>query len=256
VRGRVAAALQWLGLEALAHASVHTLSGGEGQRVALARALVTEPDLLILDEPTSGLDASIRRRLRGDIEQVARRHARGIILTTHDAGDAFGLADVIAVMEAGRIVQCAPPEQVMLRPATPFVAELAGAELLLHGSIERVEEDLCSVRLTGGTTLWAAAATTGMLAGADAVVAYRPEDIILADAGDEIVSSAMNRVPVRVTAIVPAGGVVRVQLQTPGGDARLTALLTRRSSAALSLTAGTDVVAYIKATALHAWQRG
>jgi molybdopterin-binding protein len=253
---QVQAALGWFELTALAAANVHDLSGGEAQRVALARAVVTEPDVLLLDEPTAGLDASIRRRFRRDIEEVARQHARSIVVISHDAADAFGVADRVAVMEAGRVVQVDTPEQIVLRPATPFVAELTGAELLLHGRVTGTAGGLAAVRLAPDVVVWATPAGGSELREAmESVIAYRPEDVVLAAVHDDSVTSAMNRLVAEVTAIVPARPVVRVLLRLDGGAGRLAALLTARSVAALSLEVGTQVVAQLKATALHAWPR-
>jgi molybdopterin-binding protein len=254
---RVADALDWFDLGPLARTSVHALSGGEAQRVALARALVTEPDVLLMDEPTAGLDVSMRRRFRRDLEQVGRRHAGSMVFITHDVEDALGVADRIAVMEAGRVVQVDTPAQVVLRPATPFVAELTGAELLLRGTVEEVRDGLPGIRLASDILLWATPMPrTGLPMGSGVVVAYRPEDIVLG-ADDDRPSSAINRLPAQVAAVVPGGAVVRVLLRLGGDpDLLLTALLTRRSAAALSLSPGADVTAWIKATALHAWSRG
>ncbi|HEX6306952.1 MAG TPA: ABC transporter ATP-binding protein [Longimicrobiales bacterium] len=254
-RERVDAALGWLGLSPLADAPVHALSGGEAQRVALARALVLEPDVLLLDEPTSSLDVTVRRRFRQDLERVVRQRAGGVILITHDATEALGLADRIAVMQDGRIVQLATPEDIVLRPGSPFVAELTGAELLLHGFVETVDDGLAAVRLAPGVTVWAAVAADSTLhAGEHAVVAYRPEDIILATGHVEADTSAVNRMPCVVDAIVPAGALVRVRLRA-AGDIVMAALLTRRSLELLGLASGSAVTAHIKATALHAWVR-
>jgi spermidine/putrescine transport system ATP-binding protein len=251
-RDRVADALRWLSLEQVAGADVRTLSGGEAQRVALARALVTEPDVLLLDEPTSNLDVSIRRRFRADLERVARQRARAIVLVTHDATEAFGLADRIVVLHEGRVVQEGTPDDILLRPGSPFVAELSGAELLLHGTVESVDGALAAVRVADGTLLWATTASTGVERGTGAVVAYRPEDVVLATAAAQP-TSAVNRFDGRVETLVPAGAFVRARVRA---DAMvLTALLTRRSVESLGLVAGSPVSAQIKASALHAWRR-
>jgi molybdopterin-binding protein len=252
---RVAAALGWLELDALSARPVHTLSGGEAQRVALARALVLEPRIVLLDEPTASLDITVRRRFRQDLEQVARQRAGGVVLITHDAMEAFGLADRIAVMHDGRIAQAGTPDEIMLRPVTPFVAQLAGAELLLQGVVESIDDGLAAIRVSADLVLWAAVERGGALrAGAPAVVAYRPEDVILAPPGAAQQSSAVNRLPARVEAIVPAGALTRVRIATPDGIV-LTALLTRRSVGALNLARDSAVMAHIKAAALHAWAR-
>ncbi|HSK18009.1 MAG TPA: ABC transporter ATP-binding protein [Longimicrobiales bacterium] len=252
---RVEAALGWLDLTALAARRVDSLSGGEAQRVALARALVMEPDIVLLDEPTSSLDVSVRRRFRQDVERVARQRAGAVVLITHDATEAFGLADRIAVMDRGRIVQLATPEEIMLRPGSPFVAELTGAELLLHGTVESMEDGLAAVRVSEAVILWATVQPGQSLRlGAEAVVAYRPEDVTLTPADTVQETSAVNAVAAHVQAVVPAGALTRVRIATQDGIV-LTALLTRRSVAGLGLAGGSAVTARIKATALHAWER-
>jgi ABC-type Fe3+/spermidine/putrescine transport system ATPase subunit len=256
LRRRTADALEWLSLGALADAQAHTLSGGEAQRVALARALAIRPDVLLLDEPTAGLDVAIRRRFRQDLERVGRERAGGIVLVTHDASEAFGLADRIAVMHHGRIVQDGTPQEISLSPESAFAAELAGAELILHGTVATVEGGLVAVSVAPEATIWAMAAGADRLrTGAHAVVAYRPEDIALTAPDDDVATSAVNRLDVVVHAVVPAGPFVRVLLQPAvAAHSRLTALLTSRSAEALSLRPGSRAVAHMKATALHAWQ--
>jgi ABC-type Fe3+/spermidine/putrescine transport system ATPase subunit len=260
---RTAAALQWFELEGRADVGVHTLSGGEVQRVALARALVLEPDVLLLDEPTANLDVTVRRRFREDLVRVARQHARGIVLITHDAAEAVALADRVAVLHHGRVVQTGTPEEIVLRPGTPFVAALTGAELLLHGAVEAVEDELCAVGIAPDTRLWATMAeAAGIVVGAAAIVAYRPEDVVLGPVDGAAETSAINRLEVTVDALAVAGGLVRVLLRWRGLDGpagaagpRLAALLTRRSAESLALEPGRRVIAHLKATALHAWPR-
>lgn len=146
---RVARAAEELDLGELVEGRVTRLSGGEAQRVALARALALEPDVLFLDEPTANLDATIRRRFRDELGAVMRRRAGSVVLITHDAADAFDLADRVAVMEDGRIVQTGTPEDLTTDPATPFVAAFTGAELLLGGVVEGVGEGTVEVRKIG-----------------------------------------------------------------------------------------------------------
>jgi len=250
-RRRVAEALSWLDLQPYADASVRTLSGGEAQRVALARALVLEPAVLFLDEPTANLDVNIRRRFREDLERLLRARAGAAVLVTHDASDAFALADRIAVMEAGRIVQTGTPSDVVLRAATPFIAAFTGAELLLRGIVTGHDGALVLVRAPGGATIVASTPDGDALpAGAPAHVAYRPEDVVLGPMDVDVTTSARNRFRERVIATAPAGGLVRVRL---GGDVDLNALLTRQSTQELGIQPGRDVYAYIKSVALRAF---
>ncbi len=251
-RDRVREALSWVGLERLGGRSVSTLSGGEAQRVALARALVLAPDLLLLDEPTANLDATVRRRFREDLERLVRAHARAAILITHDPTDAFLLADRIVVMQDGRIVQEGTPEALVLDPATSFIAAFTGAELLLDGAVCGFEDGLPLIELAGGAiaTVSPPHDRDALVAGQRVHVAYRPEDVVLAPADDGSVTSAVNRYPVRVAALTPAGGLVRVRLE---GQLQLTALLTRRSAEVLGLAPGVALVAQVKAAALRAY---
>jgi len=247
----VAPVLDALGLEQLADRPVDSLSGGEAQRVALARALVLQPDVLLLDEPTANLDVTAQRRFREDLEHLVRAHARAAIVVTHDAAEAFALADHVAVLEGGTITQAATPAELVAAPATSFIAAFTGAELLLDGIIDAGGgEGLLRVRMAGGATLSGRIAEGyGQPAAAARVhVAYRPEDITLGPSDEEASTSAVNRLPVVVHSIVPTGGLVRVRL---AGSAPLTAVLTRGSAEALGLAPGIPATAYLKATALR-----
>ncbi|WP_052442393.1 ABC transporter ATP-binding protein [Streptacidiphilus neutrinimicus] len=123
---QVAACLDRVGLGAHAERYPHQLSGGQQQRVALARALVARPGLLLFDEPLSNLDADLRERLRVEIAALTRESGATVVYITHDQAEAFALADTVGVLEQGRLVQLAGPEEVYQRPASPFVARFTG----------------------------------------------------------------------------------------------------------------------------------
>jgi molybdate transport system ATP-binding protein len=122
--------LRSLGLEELADRKASALSGGQAQQVALARALVTEPDLLLLDEPLSALDVTTRVRLRRDLAGHLDEFAGPKLLITHEPTEAFLLADEIHVIEEGKVTQVGTADDIRLRPRTPYVADLAGSNLL------------------------------------------------------------------------------------------------------------------------------
>ncbi|MBO9630122.1 MAG: ABC transporter ATP-binding protein [Shinella sp.] len=105
----------------------HELSGGQQQRVGVARALAAEPNILLMDEPFGALDPVIRAKAQDDLLAIQKHFGTTIILVTHDMEEAFHLADKIAVMDKGRIVQYAAPEEMLVKPATDFVETLIGA---------------------------------------------------------------------------------------------------------------------------------
>lgn len=125
--------LQAVGLAALASRYPHELSGGQQQRIGIARALATRPRLLLLDEPLSSLDVETRETLRVELRRIVREHEVTALLVSHDPDDAWHLADRIAVLEEGSIVQYGPPQELFRRPATALVARFTGAHLVTTG---------------------------------------------------------------------------------------------------------------------------
>jgi ABC-type Fe3+/spermidine/putrescine transport system ATPase subunit len=102
------------------------LSGGQQQRVALARALVFEPDVLLLDEPLANLDRHLREGLRAELRRLQRETGVAAVMVTHDQEEAMAVSDLLGVMEAGRLLQVGPPEELYRRPRTAFVARFLG----------------------------------------------------------------------------------------------------------------------------------
>jgi len=110
------------------------LSGGQQQRVAIARAIVIEPPLVLMDEPLSNLDAKLRIETRAEIRRIHRELGRATIYVTHDQDEALSLADRIAVLREGRLVQVATPQQLYDHPADAFVASFVGRANLIDGT--------------------------------------------------------------------------------------------------------------------------
>lgn len=106
----------------------HQLSGGQQQRVGVARALAAKPDLLLMDEPFGALDPVIRAQAQADLRRIQRELGTTLVIVTHDMTEAISLGDRIAVMERGRLLQYAPPGEILTAPATPFVARLIGTD--------------------------------------------------------------------------------------------------------------------------------
>ena len=104
----------------------HELSGGQQQRVGVARALAASPNILLMDEPYGALDPVIRAKAQEDLLAIQRKFGTTVVLVTHDMEEAIHLGDTIAVMDKGKLLQCAKPAEIIANPATPFVAELIG----------------------------------------------------------------------------------------------------------------------------------
>ena len=126
-------ALELVGLQHKADRHPHELSGGERQRVALARALAPGPEIVLLDEPFSNLDATLRADLRREVELILRDADTSAILVTHDQEEALSLADRLALMREGRIVQVGAPEEVYAQPSERWAAQFVGEVNVLPG---------------------------------------------------------------------------------------------------------------------------
>ena len=133
---RVAEVLELVGMADYGDRFPDQLSGGQQRRVALARALAPEPRLVLLDEPFAGLDAGLREHLRAEVRRILGAAGVTALLVTHDQGEALSVADRVAVMEAGRILQVGSPDEIYHRPRTPEVARFIGEGVLVPCEVE------------------------------------------------------------------------------------------------------------------------
>ena len=132
---RVAEVLELVGLSGYGDRYPHELSGGEQQRVALARAIAPRPSIILLDEPWSNIDPLLRASMREELAAILRAIGVTVVLVTHEREEAFSLADRIALMNGGRIIQAGAAEQIYYEPSTRWAAEFVGAANFLPGRI-------------------------------------------------------------------------------------------------------------------------
>ncbi|MDF1606212.1 ABC transporter ATP-binding protein [Nocardioides sp. YIM 152315] len=205
--GRVRELLALVGLEGYEDRLPATLSGGERQRVALARSLAVQPRLLLLDEPLSALDAGLRERLAADLRDILREAGTTALMVTHDQEEAFAVADRLAVMRGGRIVQQGDIAEVWRAPADPETALFLGYAHVLEGDHAHV--------LTRAAGRPDAAGS----------VAVRRSALVVADAGPltgKVVSARVTPVQIRLRVDVDGAGeldaVARLDARPGPGD--------------------------------------
>ncbi len=194
------------------------LSGGQQQRVALARALAADADLLLLDEPLSNLDAQLRLHMRGELGRLVKASGTTAIYVTHDQKEALSMADRIAVMNDGQIVQLGRPEELYNRPATRFVADFLGEANFIDGKVASIGPPV-EIDTPIGRIL---ARSPDQLAPGDNVTCcIRPEWISIAPAGQTDTRQGQPLLPAVVAASVYLGEI-RQYLCTLGeaGDVR------------------------------------
>lgn len=233
-------AIEWLervGLTDHAHARPRELSGGQAQRVALARALAVDPRVLLLDEPMAALDAGTRRQVRRDLRRYLDEFDGVRILVTHDPVDAYALADRVAVVDHGSIVQTGTVAEITAHPRSRYVAELVGTNLV-SGTL-----DDAGLTTPSGTRISVVADFTGA-----AFAIIRPQSITLSLATTS--TSARNVVTGPIDDIDRLGDRVRVGV---AGPVHLTAEITVEALDKLGLRPGDLVHAAVKATDIETY---
>jgi iron(III) transport system ATP-binding protein len=213
IEAQVAAALASTKLEGFGLRRIDQLSGGEQQRVALARALVVRPRCLLLDEPLSNLDAKLRHSMRDEIRRICKEAGLTALYVTHDQKEALAIADRIAVMRKGKILQLGTPHDIYRRPRSAAVATFVGATNLIEG---RVIDRGAHVIIETTVGRWAAAPDENFQPGAGARVwvSVRPESFRW-----RVEGSLPNVVRGRRESVVYLGELAEHQVRV--GDRRL-----------------------------------
>jgi multiple sugar transport system ATP-binding protein len=210
------------------------LSGGQRQRVALARAIVREPSVFLMDEPLSNLDAKLRTTMRGEIKRLQARLATTTLYVTHDQAEAMTMADLVAVMRDGELLQLGSPDEIYDRPANRFVGAFVGSPPMnvLEGELDADNRCLA----IGGSRLALPDAIFRVCAAEGAgILGVRPEDltVVAADAGD---SSSLRG---EVYVVEPMGNETLVQVLL--GEQRLMVRAPRAFNAEIGSAIGVRV---------------
>jgi iron(III) transport system ATP-binding protein len=172
---RVEEVLAMVQLTALADRKPNQLSGGQQQRVALARALAVKPDCLLLDEPLSNLDAKLRLEMRTEIRRICKTAGFTTIYVTHDQKEALSVADRIAILKDGKLMQVGTPGELYHTPATSFVAGFIGQTNLLPGKVVSRDAGMVTIESAAGMLTVASMSTASA-----GVVSIRPEQMRVA----------------------------------------------------------------------------
>jgi molybdate transport system ATP-binding protein len=245
-RRRALELLERFGLGQRADARPQTLSGGERQRVALARALAIDPRVLLLDEPLAALDARTRGQAARELGAVLREAAVPALLVTHDFHEGALLADRVAVIDRGAVIQEGRPEELAAAPRSAFVAEFTGS-VVLTGRAHAGPGPVTVVELDGGGTATATDPGEGQVA-----ISVFPWEITLGPRDEHGHDSAQNRLIGRVHSLTAVGNRVRVGLEA---GQPLVAEVTQAAADDLGLRVGLEVAASWKATATRVTAR-
>jgi multiple sugar transport system ATP-binding protein len=238
IKKRVGDAAAILRIEHLLERKPRQLSGGQRQRVAMGRAIVRDPKAFLFDEPLSNLDAQLRNEMRTEIKKLHARLGKTIIYVTHDQVEAMTLADRIAVLSAGNVMQYASPDEIYNRPAAKFVAGFTGSPAMNFAN-GKVSADGASVMVSGVSIALGYARASA--SGRDVTFGIRPEDI---NVGGDI--------PSRVVVVEPLGAETLVTLAI--GSTNPVEMITR-VDADTKLASGDQIKVSINAAKTHLFDK-
>jgi ABC-type Fe3+/spermidine/putrescine transport system ATPase subunit len=194
------------------------LSGGQQQRVALARAIAHPPRVLLMDEPLGALDQKLREAMQVELRRIQQSLGITTIFVTHDQGEAMNLADTIAVMSEGRVVQRGPPQEIYQHPTSRFVADFIGQIDFIEGTVLG-RDGPWDVAQAGGCQLLVPPGTPGAV-----TIGVRPHQIAFVADGvsnvgaDGVANRSGNRLPGRVLSTSFGGNVYRTRVQVAGAE--------------------------------------
>jgi ABC-type Fe3+/spermidine/putrescine transport system ATPase subunit len=209
IASRVQQVLKSFEIAVLADRKPGSLSGGQRQRVALARAMITEPRILLLDEPIGALDYSLRETVMLELKLLQQRTGISFIWVTHDQNEAFSLGDLVVVMNHAKIEQQGPPEEILQRPATAFVASFVQGNNVFRGKVMQAADGLLKIETGAGSFLVPGASSVG----AQVSFSVRAELVT-----DLVSDQHLNRLAARCTAVEYFGSLRRHIFERPDGE--------------------------------------
>jgi ABC-type Fe3+/spermidine/putrescine transport system ATPase subunit len=230
IRRRVSESLALVELAGYGRRRPHELSGGQQQRVAIARALVKQPAVLLLDEPLASLDLRLRDQMQGVLKRIQEESSTTFVYVTHDQTEALAMSDRVAIMNAGRLEQVGPPDEIYGRPRTRFAATFVGDTNIFDGAVN-------------GDGRFASDGLSLVAAGSGVALSVRPERVVVA--GSLPQEAGWNVFDAVVEGVVFHGASVRYRLRLPNGRELIA---DRPNAAAGRLAAGDHVQA--------GWQAG
>lgn len=213
---RVRRALEMVQMGAMGGRKPAQLSGGQQQRIALARAIIFEPDVVLMDEPLGALDKNLREHLQLEIKHLHERLGITVVYVTHDQSEALTMSDRVAVFNAGRIEQLAPPSELYERPSTAFVAGFIGENNRFVGEIVGGSGGEYGVRTADGQVI-SVSSSAAFSKGQSVIVSLRPERLYL-----EHAAACSNRFSGTVAEVIYLGDHRRVHVRF-GDNATLVA---------------------------------
>lgn len=220
------------------------LSGGQRQRVALARALVNRPSVLLLDEPLGALDLKLRRAMQFELKRLQQQVGITFIYVTHDQEEALTMADRIAVMNFGEVLQVGRADEIYERPMGRFVADFIGETNFLAGVLDGKSGPNGRVRLAGGTVLAGVLRDQEVSVGSEVALALRPEKLAVesAAAGDlPPLGSGHSELPGKVAGVHYLGTDARYLIEVAGGVTVIARVQNQQHGYAGMLPEGTPV---------------
>ncbi|MEX0369252.1 MAG: ABC transporter ATP-binding protein [Tateyamaria sp.] len=214
ISARVEEMLKLTRLEKFARRRPHQISGGQRQRVALARSLAKAPKLLLLDEPLGALDAKLREATQFELMDIQEKTGTTFVIVTHDQEEAMTVASRVAVMDEGRVMQVATPEQIYEAPNSVYVADFIGDVNLLHGTAKAISPDCYEVAWASGQDPVQASSARPFSDGQTCHLAIRPEKVSIHKERPEV----DNAVQGKVLDIAYLGNLSTYHVELPTGD--------------------------------------